>query len=176
MTLEDAIRHTLVDNWNSTGDKGKPAARRGRKATGLLRWPGCRPRWETAELPNQSRVRFFCCLEASVQMGRKGVVLMITVMTAIVCAIAAYAALQIAIAEARQAVFYRDRTKARYAAEAGLVWAQQRLWQNPADCFNANPDVALDHDADPATPPLNVDVTVTPCGAPNARLNAKVVY
>ena len=114
-------------------------------------------------------------------MGRKGVVLMITVMTAIVCAIAAYAMLQVAVAEARQAVFYRDRTVARYAAEAGLVWAQQRLWADPAEnsagrCFNANPDLALDHDANPVTPPINIDVTLAPCGALDATLDAKVVY
>ena len=112
-------------------------------------------------------------------MRQRGFVLLITVVIAIVCAIAAYAALFIAMAEAQHAVFYRDRTAARYAAEAGLVWAQQQLWANTVKaqgCFAANPDLSLDHDGNPATPIIDVDVTLPGCGTPNVQLRATVVY
>ncbi|MBI4323625.1 MAG: hypothetical protein HY596_05060, partial [Candidatus Omnitrophica bacterium] len=60
------------------------------------------------------------------------------------------------------------RLKAQYAAEAGLVWAMQRLWQDQAYCGAPDP---------PVINGLNVDVTVTSCGAGNTHtLSAKVLY
>ena len=62
----------------------------------------------------------------------------------------------------------KDRVQARYASEAGLVWAMQCLWANPAYCGTPDP---------PSLGGLGVDVTVTDCGANNThKVRAKVVY
>ena len=104
--------------------------------------------------------------------GPRGAVLIVVMVTAFLIAIAIYTTLFLAISQARYAVFYRSRTQARYAAEAGLVWAQQRLWQTPSECFGASPDWTL-----PTTPPTNIEVTRTPCpGPPPSTLTATVTY
>ena len=60
------------------------------------------------------------------------------------------------------------RLKAQYAAEAGLVWAMQRLWRDQAYCGNPDP---------PAMNGYSVDMTVSNCGAGNTHtLSAKVNY
>ncbi|MBI2495743.1 MAG: hypothetical protein HYW10_04165 [Candidatus Omnitrophica bacterium] len=62
--------------------------------------------------------------------------------------------------------------RARYAAEAGLVWAQQQLWVTPTSSFAGNPDITIGG--------IGVDITVNPpCGAtpcPPQTLQARVSY
>jgi Tfp pilus assembly protein PilX len=89
---------------------------------------------------------------------RGAATLIIVLITALLAGIAAYSVLQMMIAEARQARFYRERMRARYAAEAGIVWAQQRLWDNEAWSSGVGTDFTL---PDGTT----VDVVMAPCGA-----------
>ena len=99
----------------------------------------------------------------------RGAILPIVAGTALLCAIAAYAILIMTLAQAKHTAFYRERTRARYAAEAGIVWAQQRLFISPTWGGGTLP---IDG--------INVAVTVAPpCGAPPCPLQtiqAAVMY
>ena len=92
----------------------------------------------------------------------RGTILTVAVLTAFVCSIAAYLVLFLAVCQARQARFYKNRMRARYAAEAAVVWAQQRLFADPAYCI-ANGD-------GPVLEGYQTKVTVTNCGAGNAHV------
>ena len=98
----------------------------------------------------------------------RGTVLAVAVLTAIVCSIAAYLVLFLAISQARHARFYHQRVRARYATEAAIVWAQQQLRANPAFCPNlANAPVMEGY---------QVQVTVTNCGANNThQIQARIL-
>jgi len=100
-------------------------------------------------------------------LQERGNTLGVSILTAIICSIAAYLILFLATGQARHARFYRQRVRARYAAEAAIVWAQQRLRADPTYCNTSNP------------PPLEgyqVQVTVTNCGAGNThQLQARVL-
>ena len=99
---------------------------------------------------------------------RGAIVLGMTILTAILAAIASFAVLQLAIAYSLQGRFFVNRTPYRYAAEAGLVWAQEQLWNNPAYCGAPDP---------PVINGVTVDVTVTNCGAGNSHtITANAVY
>lgn len=95
----------------------------------------------------------------------RGMVLGIVVVMAVVASAAAFAALNVALSRARRpGVFATERyLRARYAAEAGVVWAAQQLWGNPTECFAAPVDHSVDDDADPGTPAIPVDIVATPC-------------
>ena len=111
--------------------------------------------------------------------GQRGVLLTLAVIIAVIGAIASMTVLQLAYYQTRHARFHRLHLVSQYAAEAGVVWAQERLLQNPASCAAmnaANPDVPIDHDSNGATPPINVDVTVAPCPGADMRVTARVVY
>ena len=102
------------------------------------------------------------------RVGQRGSILVISILTALVCGIGAYAMLMIAMASARTATFFPGRSTARYAAEAGIVWAQDRLMDDPTYCGVPGP---------PAFGALNVVVTVSNCGAGNSHvITSKVVY
>ena len=91
--------------------------------------------------------------------------------TALMSAIAIYTVMSLALSQARQAQFYQERLVARNASEAGIVWAQQRLWEDPTYCGAPDPPAAL------FNPPTTVNVSVTNCGAGNAHtISAKVTY
>ena len=98
----------------------------------------------------------------------RGAILPIVLGTALLCAIAAYAVLIIVAAQGRHAQFYRGRLRARYAAEAGMVWAKERLWLNPTYCGN------------PAPPPIEgmvVSITISDCTAgSNKTIAARATY
>ena len=103
----------------------------------------------------------------------RGVALGITIVTALLCAIAAYVVLLAATSEARRAKFFRERTEARHLAEAALVFVMQRLWDDPNFCPAT---VSVDTNGD-GTGDTTVPVTVTSCGAGNSHtLQAKVTY
>ena len=66
--------------------------------------------------------------------NQRGAALGIVIFIALVCGIASYFMLFAATTEARHSKFFRERVTARQAAEAGLVIAMQRLWDNPGYC------------------------------------------
>lgn len=101
------------------------------------------------------------------------------IVTAFTASLASYVMLQMVVTGAQHARWYRQRAIARYAAEAGLVWAQQQIWIGgaaAAGCFGANPDFTIDHDGNAATPLINVDVTANPCPPAESRLTAAVSW
>ena len=102
----------------------------------------------------------------------RGAVLGLAIAVAVLAAIITFTVLQAAMNQAKIGKFYFDRTRSRYAAEAGITWAQQRLRANPAFTDPAG-DVDLVLDGT-----LNVDVTVPGCGPPPCRqtIQSKVVY
>ena len=97
----------------------------------------------------------------------RGAALWIVIVTALICSVAAYTMLMMAVSQARRGQFYANRTKARYAAEAGLVWAMQRLWQAPTNFTAGTTDVTVDG--------MNVDV-IGACNPGPCTLQAKVMY
>lgn len=109
-----------------------------------------------------------------------GVAMGLVLVSALVFAIAAFGAMTMAMSRLQQEQFLgEDRMRASYAAEAGLVWAMQRLWESPTECFGASPDFSIDTDGSGPLPPMGVDITATPCPGPgviNSKLSAKVVY
>ena len=103
--------------------------------------------------------------------SRRGIALAAALMFALIASISAYVLLFMAHATARQSYIFRKRAESRFASEAGVVWALQRLWPDTAYC--GVPDPA------PGTfiPATTVDVTMTTCGAGNAhRITSKVTY
>ena len=107
---------------------------------------------------------------------RRGIALVVVLLTAVVFSIAAFGVLTVAVSRARQIDYLgEDRIRYRAAAEAGLVWAMQRLWVTPGWC-GAPPFPPLDTDGD-GIPETVVSITVAPCG-PNVQhtLDAKVTW
>ena len=93
--------------------------------------------------------------------------------SAVTGGIAAWSVLFVATAQARQAGLFRERTDARYLAEAGLVIARERLWASPAYCGGTE---SVDINGD-GTGDVNVAVTVTNCGAGNPhQVTVQAVY
>ncbi len=102
--------------------------------------------------------------------ARQGAALVAVIVTALIASVAAFGALLLAMSHAQSGGLQVKRLRAQYAAEAGLVWAQQQLWADPAYCGTPDP---------PAINGLNVDVIVSPspCVAGTAhRIQAKVTY
>ena len=91
---------------------------------------------------------------------KRGMVLGVAILTAIICAIASYVVLFLAVSQARHARFYHQRVRARYATEAAIVWAQQQLRADEAGfCPNwANA---------PQMEGFQAQVKVTNCGVGN---------
>ena len=91
----------------------------------------------------------------------------IVVLTTIVFSVAAYAALFSALALRQRGDFYQRHAVASYAAEAGMVWAMQRLWRNPNDCFSSATEWSVDPDNNSATNnTLTINIRVTALGTP----------
>ena len=112
----------------------------------------------------------------------RGMALGIVLMTSIVFAIAAYGVLTMAVSRAQQEDFFGDRRiRAHMAAEAGLVWAMQKLWADSNECaaFAGPNDFIIDtyDDADPLND-TTVDIIRIGCPAPGptSKLQAQVVY
>ena len=104
------------------------------------------------------------------------------VATAIVSSIAAYAALTIAMSQARQGKVLHERPRTHYAAEAALVVAQERLWRNPNDCAGApiggtaQVTQGIDTDGTGGADTF-VDLSWTNCGAGRRHvISARVTY
>jgi hypothetical protein len=69
--------------------------------------------------------------------SRRGAALVIVIVAALICSIASYIILFIAMSEAWHSRFFRERNQARHAAEAALVIGMQKLWEDPAYCGGA---------------------------------------
>lgn len=108
---------------------------------------------------------------------KRGVALVLVAVTAIIFSVAAFAMLTLALSAARRPGLGSEaRLRAKYAAEAGLVWAMQRLFVSPSACFPANPDVSIDTDGAGPLPATGVDITATPCPPLDTTLRAKVTF
>lgn len=100
--------------------------------------------------------------------GTRGAVLTAALISALLASIASYLVLQLAMVQARYARFHEGHAEARHAAEAGLVWAYERLLSNPAYCGAPDP---------PPLGALTVDVTISDCAPGNPKaITAKVTY
>ena len=64
----------------------------------------------------------------------EGFALTAAMVTALLCSIAAFTVLFMAISGARRSGFFRGRTTGRYLAEAGLVIAREKLMADPNYC------------------------------------------
>ena len=118
------------------------------------------------------------------QSARQGaVVLGVVIITAIVFSVTAFAALTVANSRASVArILGASRLRAVYAAEAGLVWAMQQLYDDsPAFSSAAGTiDLPWDVNGDGAVSPgEGVDVEIAACGVPpcfDRELKATVTY
>lgn len=114
------------------------------------------------------------------QQGERGAALGMVVVIAVCFSIAAFTALILALSRTRTKDFYKRRVVAHYAAEAGLVWAMQRLWVDSSECFHGPNDFTVP-DPDGAGPlqPITVQITVPPPCTPftvNKVLEATVTF
>ena len=117
----------------------------------------------------------------------RGMALGIVLMASIVFSIAAYGVLTMAVSRAQQEDFLGDRRiRAHMAAEAGLVYAMQKLWADPnypnpccgGGCSGSTKTDTwpLDTDGVGGTD-TTIDISVANCGAGNTHtLSAQVVY
>ena len=105
---------------------------------------------------------------------QRGMILGLVIVTAFIAAVAAYTILVVAASQARQGRFWRERFRSRYAAEAGVVWAMERLWADPTYCGTPDPP-PFDTNGD-GVPDATVDVSVTGCGGASRTLSAVVVF
>ena len=116
--------------------------------------------------------------------GERGMALGIVILSAIAFTAAAFAVLMMSWGRTQASEFQEDRLRARYAAEAGLVRAMQRLWNEatvpyPPGCAagaTGTDSLPFDTNGD-GTDDATVMVTVTNCGPGNQHeVTAKVVY
>lgn len=118
-------------------------------------------------------------------LNKRGTALGVVLMASIVFTVSAFAVLTIGMSSnQRTELLYGDRIKARYAAEAGVVWTMQKLWQDPTWFSNAGytgspgdpPELDTDGDgkADTKVDVILPKCTKTPCEA--RKLQARVIY
>ncbi|MDP3722143.1 MAG: hypothetical protein Q8R91_01430 [Candidatus Omnitrophota bacterium] len=107
--------------------------------------------------------------------NERGVVLGVVILSSIAFSVAAFAMLTMAMSgHFRSEQHHRKRLEARYAAEAGVVWAMQQIWTdpdilaNPLKCFAANPDVTIEA--------FDVDIIAEPCPGEDVSLEANVQF
>lgn len=107
----------------------------------------------------------------------RGLALGIIILSSVMFSAAAVAVLNFAVSNSQHADQQEGRLQDRYAAEAALVWAMQKLWANPSECFAANPDFSLDPDGGGPLSAIKVDLITNPCPSPTASttLKARVV-
>ena len=92
--------------------------------------------------------------------NQRGLVLGMVILSALMFSAAAVAVLNLSATSSYTADRQANRLQARYAAEAGLVWAMQHLWVDDAYC------------GDPDPSPINgctVNIEVTNCNDKNNR-------
>ncbi|MBI2104200.1 MAG: hypothetical protein HYT90_01270 [Candidatus Omnitrophica bacterium] len=102
--------------------------------------------------------------------GERGAVLTAALISAFLASIASYLVLQIAVSQSRHARFHEEHAVARHAAEAGVVWAYDRLiyeTMGGGPVYCGGDSLTING--------MTVDVTVSGCPGPRA-LTAKVHY
>lgn len=100
--------------------------------------------------------------------NQRGMALILATVVALICAAGTYAMLMMATSQARWSVAVTQHEQARYLSEAGVIWATQRIWQDPAFCTGG-----------PQLIPLagaSVEVTVTNCALGPHQIHSRVVY
>jgi hypothetical protein len=109
---------------------------------------------------------------------RTGVALAAAIGAAMVFSVAAYGVLYSAMSFRSRVQFSQRNIKARYAAEAGLVWAMQQLWVNPAWTSSAGTlDLPFDVDQNGTTDATEgIDVIYAGCVTPPCPMQATVTY
>ena len=98
---------------------------------------------------------------------RGALVLGAAILLAVVCSVIAYVLLMMASADVMRSHRVAEGIRADYLAEAGMVWADQRLWRDPTFC--------------PTNLPVNLEgrtvlVSVTNCGTARQQVITQVVY
>lgn len=113
---------------------------------------------------------------------QRGAALVAVIATALIASVAVFGALMLAMSHSKSAKLHQDRLVAQYAAEAGVVWAQQQLWDEQA--FWSDPAhpcpveggalVLMDQPLQGVRP---VTITITNCGVGNPHnITAQVSY
>ena len=106
----------------------------------------------------------------------RGLALGIVIISAVLFAILAYAVLEMSVNKSQLSGYEEKRIRARYAAEAGLVQAYEKLWANPAYCPPpGGENVLFDSDGD-GTPDQTINIQVTNCAGTEHEIKAKVSF
>lgn len=115
--------------------------------------------------------------------NERGMALGIVIFSAIVFSVASFAVLNVAMSRAQTSTFQEGRVRARYAAEAGLVWARERLWADPGFpnfCIPGGFSLPFDSDGNGVidAPYDFVIITATDCSPTRSprTLQAKVTF
>ncbi len=106
----------------------------------------------------------------------RGAALGLVIASALVCSIASYYILRLAVSQSMGANFFQGRAESRYLAEAALVWATQKLAVDPTYCGS---DVRLDTNGDgvaDANDAPTITVKVSNCTGNSHVLSAKASY
>lgn len=122
------------------------------------------------------------------RLDERGLALGVVLIMTILFSVAAYGIVAFTQGGVQRSAVNVDRLRARYAAEAGLVYASQRLWIDPnypaaccapaGGCQGATQTDTRPLDTDGnGTNETNVLITVTNCGANRQHaITARVVY
>jgi Tfp pilus assembly protein PilX len=118
--------------------------------------------------------------------NERGFVLGMSIIMAFMFAIAAYADLMLAVSQSQHTRFWKDHPSAKYAAEAGLIIARERminsrlLGVNYCGPLGVNPwNEQVDSNADDAitADDLTIQITINNCAAASGQtVTSKVVY
>ena len=118
-------------------------------------------------------------------MKRRGLVLGLVIITAVVMTIAAYTALFVALSLARRpGPMDEGQVRARFASEAGVIWAKERLYDNANGMLDRVKAAAVGTSIPmvPPRPPLemtngmSVDVSVVKRGADRYEIVARAAF
>lgn len=104
--------------------------------------------------------------------NERGVALGVVIMMSLVFAAVSMGALMLSSSRSQTSSLQAHRLKAQYAAEAGLVWAMQRLFTDPSQAFASG-------DTDVTMNGVDVDVILPACSSTPCEtrpLQAKAVY
>ncbi len=105
-------------------------------------------------------------------LNERGGLLGFALATALISSIMVYAVLFSAVSQGRQGRFLKERLRAQYVAEAGLVIAKEQLWRNPG--YTGSTPTITDT---AGLTPTRVTITVTaPDASGRQQISANVVY
>lgn len=106
------------------------------------------------------------------KLNERGIALGVVIMMSLVFGVVALGALMLSSSRSQTSSLQSHRLKAQYAAEAGLVWAMQRLFNTPTQAFaSGNTDLTING--------IAVDVILPACASTpceSRQLQAKAIY